>query len=40
MVEEYDAREEHEYMTGNVVVIKDEAEGLPGRLVSVCRVAC
>ncbi len=25
--------EEHEYVTGNVVVLKDEVEGLPGRLV-------
>ena len=31
--EEHLAHEEHDYVTGSVVVIKDEAEGLPGRLV-------
>ena len=31
--EEHLPYEEHEYVTGSVVVIKDEAEGLPGRIV-------
>jgi hypothetical protein len=33
LISEYHAHEEHEYVTGNVVVLKDEVEGLPGRLV-------